>query len=721
MNPRKMKRRMVSKRQAAIAIIIGAVTLLVVFALVALCITPVKYEVSEGEAAPATIAASRDITDTISTDAATQAARDAVSLMYTVDDAVSTQVKSEISAYFEDLVVASEYIKEKYIDAEVASLSYFVARDVLEQRYDPTQIDWREFFNGVQISEIRAMIGAEDISDELVYALAALDEAALLNIKDDVKDIVAVSLDNGIQQEHVQTEIDGIRREIEALYPDAYIGDLALVPVDTYLSANMIFDEEATEQARQMVQQDVADVVYKQSQTIVVQDDIVSAAQMKVLQELGVVGGEGADYKLYIGMFVFILLLFGVYGTYMYQFESETLSETRKLLIIATIVVVVVAISVPLARLDYRILPVFFGTMLVSVLVGRKSALALGVLLAFVAGAISSWSTGILSVTMLRTVMMTIIGGSVSVFALYKPGHRTALIFSGLVAGLVSVLIAVLINMVGSAQIAAGSLWQDSAYALGSGLLAGVLAIGTLPIWEAIFRVSTPTKLLELSNPNHPLLKRLTIEAPGTYHHSILTANLAEAGADAIGANALLCRVGAYYHDVGKLEGPRYFKENQKGDNPHDELPPSVSAKIITDHLTDGLDYAQKYKLPRDVQKVIAQHHGNTTVAYFLHKAKESGEKVNEAAFRYAGSKPSTKESAVVMLADTVEAAVRSMDDPDKEQVKDMINQLIRTRYNDGQLDECPLNRRDLNTIAKAFLTTFEGAFHDRVKYPGQE
>ncbi|MBT3319151.1 MAG: HDIG domain-containing protein [Clostridia bacterium] len=716
-----MKRRKLSKRSAVIAIIIGVVTLAVVFALVALAVTPVKYEVSEGQAATATITASRDITDTISTQAAILAARDSVSPMFSVDDTVSTRVKGEISAYFDDLAQAAEYIKEKYIDEEVKNNSYYVSRESLEQSYDPSSVDWEAFLDDTQLSEIRDMMGSEDISNEIVYALAALDEAALLIVKEDVKDIVEVSLDNGIQSEHVQTEIDGVRREIEALYVGGYTADLALIPVDKYLDANMMFDEDATEQARLIIEQEVSDVVYKQSQTVVVEGDIVSAAQMKVLQDLGVVGGEDADFKLYVGMLVFVLLLFGVYGAYMYQFESETLADTRKLLIIATVVVIVVGISVPLARLDYRILPVFLGAMLVSVLVSRKSALALGVLLAFLAGAISSWNSGILSAMMLRTVMMAIIGGSVSVFALYRPGRRTSLIFAGLVAGLVSVLIALLISMVGSTQIVVSNLWLDFAYALGSGLLAGVLAIGTLPLWEAIFRVSTPTKLLELSNPNHPLLKRLTIEAPGTYHHSILTANLAEAGADAIGANALLCRVGAYYHDVGKLEGPKYFKENQKGENPHDGMNPIVSAKIITDHLTDGLDYAQKYKLPRDVQKVIAQHHGDTTVAYFLHKAREAGEEVDEAAYRYGGSKPSTKEAAVVMLADTVEAAVRSMDDPSKDEVKDMINQLIRARYNDGQLDECPLNRRDLNTIAKAFLTTFDGALHERVKYPGQE
>jgi putative nucleotidyltransferase with HDIG domain len=179
--------------------------------------------------------------------------------------------------------------------------------------------------------------------------------------------------------------------------------------------------------------------------------------------------------------------------------------------------------------------------------------------------------------------------------------------------------------------------------------------------------------------------------------------------------------VGAYFHDVGKLKNPRYFKENQKGENPHDVMDPRESAKVIVSHVSYGLELAHRYKLPRDVQKIMAQHHGDSTVPYFHHKAVESGMEIDEKAFKYQGSKPSTKEAAIVMLADCVEAAVRSMDDPDRDQVKDMIDKLIRGKYNDGQLDDCPLNRRDLNSISKAFLHVFDGALHERVKYPGQE
>lgn len=717
----KMRKRLVSKRQTFVSAIIGVVTLLIVFALVALSITPVKYDLAVGEVSPATITARSDIKDTVTTQRAIEEARNSVDAMYTKDESVSAAVQSGMSGVFDGMVAVTDKLRKAFIDASVENATYGTSRELIENSYDPTKVDWRSVLKEEDLADIRAMLGNTAISDGAIYALAALNEAAVLNVKEDVRSIVSAHLNNGIQKEYLQSEKDAIEREIEATYTDRDLAELAFLPVDMHLAANQLYDEAATQKARDDAAAEVKDVMYKQSQTVVVEGDVLTEAQMKVLADLGVVGGGGADFMLYFGMFLFILLLFGAYGVYLYQFESEILSETRKLLILAVLTVVIAAIAVPLVRLDSRIIPVFFGTMLASVLVTQRSALALNVFLAFIVGAICSWNTGLLSVTMLQTLMLTIIGGSVSVFALHRPGHRASLIFSGLLAGGVNVVVAILMNLIGSVETVMDKLLLDSVYALGSGLLSGVLAIGTLPIWEAIFRVSTPTKLLELSNPNHPLMKRLTVEAPGTYHHSILVANLAESGADALGANALLCRVGAYYHDVGKLKKPKYFKENQKGENPHDKLSPKESVKVITEHLTYGMELAQKFKLPRDVQQVMMQHHGDTQIAYFLHKAREQGMQVDESAFRYKGIKPTTKEAAVVMLADSVEAAVRSMDEPDKEQVRDMINKIIRAKYNDGQLDDCPLNRRDLNTLAKAFLSTYDGALHERVKYPGQE
>jgi len=244
--------------------------------------------------------------------------------------------------------------------------------------------------------------------------------------------------------------------------------------------------------------------------------------------------------------------------------------------------------------------------------------------------------------------------------------------------------------------------------------------VGFQPVFEAAFNLATPSKLLELANPNQPLLRRLLMEAPGTYHHAIIVANLSEAAAEKIGANPLLARTGAYFHDIGKLKRPLYFKENQRGDNPHDHTDAYVSASIVTAHTSDGLALAQKHHLPPEIQRIIAEHHGDTPVMYFYHKALQQadGRPVDIKDFRYSGSRPSTKESAVVMLADTIEAAVRSMSDPTPQSIKRFIERLVRGKIEDGQLSNSPLSLQDIDGISEAFSSVLSGVFHERIEYP---
>lgn len=708
-----------TRRQLFLGLVIGAVALVLVFGLVALSITPVKYKFASGEVAPATITASRDIEDTVSTQAAIEAARADVPLKYSVDPDITDRVLMDITAFFDTMMDMPGTLKEAYIYAQIASYGGMYAD--YERLYDAASVDWENALANEQAQYIRDTLGTPGMPDAAIYAAAAMTQDDIQTMRESVTASVTGALGNGISAEYLTSATDGIRRDLESRYTSGELSYLAAMPVEKYLQPNKVVDEEATQLAQDEAEANVAPIIYKQSQTVVVAGDVVTEAQLAVLQELGVVGGQDTDYLLYISMFVYIALLFIVYAIYLFQFERELLADTRRLLMLATVAVVTAALAVPLARFDSRIVPTFLGTMLACVLISQRTALTFTVFLAFVTAPICSWSAGLFSVTSLTIIMASILGGAVCVFALRRPMHRTSLITAGLAAGVVGAVVAILGELTGAGASSLDTLAISGGYALGSGLLAGVLAIGTLPIWEAAFRASTPAKLLELSNPNHPLLKRLTIEAPGTYHHSILTANLAEAGADAIGASALLCRVGAYYHDVGKLKDPQFFAENQKGENPHDTLDPRESAKIITGHVTYGLELARKYKLPREVQSIVAQHHGSTQVAYFYHKAMEAGMEPKASQFRYPGTRPTTREAAMVMLADCVEAAVRSMGDAGIEQVREMIGKLIRERYNDGQLDDTPMNRQDLNRIAQAFASVYEGALHERVKYPGQE
>lgn len=254
-----------------------------------------------------------------------------------------------------------------------------------------------------------------------------------------------------------------------------------------------------------------------------------------------------------------------------------------------------------------------------------------------------------------------------------------------------------------------------------NGLISSIFTMGLLPYLENIFGITTSIKLLELANPNQPLLKKLLTEAPGTYHHCIMVGNLGEAAAEAIGANGLEVRLGAYYHDIGKLKRPYFFSENQfSGNNPHDNITPQLSTLIITSHVKDGVEMAKAAKLPPVIIQMIAQHHGDSLVSFFYYKAKEQDPEVKERDFRYEQSKPQTKEAAILMMADTVEAAVRSKKNATPGQIEGFIRTLIKGKLNDGQFDECELTFRDLDQIATAFARVINGIYHKRIEYPSQ-
>ncbi len=256
-------------------------------------------------------------------------------------------------------------------------------------------------------------------------------------------------------------------------------------------------------------------------------------------------------------------------------------------------------------------------------------------------------------------------------------------------------------------------------WAVLSSLISGLTVLGVLPLYERFFQVSTDFLLLELSNTNAPLLRELAQRAPGTFTHSLNVAHLAEAAARALGLNPLLARVAALYHDIGKLKNPHLFIENQIGaENPHDALPPEESVRILVEHVTEGLRMAQQYGLPREIVGVIQSHHGTSLIRPFFAKALDSGGEVQENAFRYPGPKPRNKLEALIMLADSVEAAIRSLKDPTLYEIRTMTHQVLEGKWNEGQLDDTDLTRRDLGLIEEAFLQALKGIFHPRIAYP---
>ena len=308
---------------------------------------------------------------------------------------------------------------------------------------------------------------------------------------------------------------------------------------------------------------------------------------------------------------------------------------------------------------------------------------------------------------------------AVSVVAIYKADkltNRTNIVKLGIFLGVFQALLTLSYGLVNQLEFI--SLMFMIIFSVFSGIFTGMLSLALLPYLENTFDILTDIKLLELSDFSHTLLKQLLLVAPGTFHHSIMVGALAESGAEAVGANATFARIASYYHDIGKMKLPTFFVENQKGgENPHDKIKASLSALIITSHTKDGYILGKQNKLPREILDVILEHHGTTLVQYFYYKALENGENVLESDFRYSGPKPRTKESAIILLADTIEAAVRSSEDKSREGLENLIRYLIRYKIDDNQLSDADLTLGEIEKVTQAFLNTLQGAYHERIKY----
>jgi putative nucleotidyltransferase with HDIG domain len=311
--------------------------------------------------------------------------------------------------------------------------------------------------------------------------------------------------------------------------------------------------------------------------------------------------------------------------------------------------------------------------------------------------------------------------GALSLYLVSRVTKRAALMAAGLATMFLAAFMIFATELAVDSSVSAAL--RACVWGFANGFLAGVLTILLLTILETVFNLTTPLRLLELADPAHPLLKKLLQVAPGTYNHSIQMGNLAEAAAEAIGANPLLARVGAYYHDIGKTIRPEYFVENQiYVDNPHDNLSPNLSRLAITAHVRDGEHLGKLYGLPQPVVDIIKQHHGTSVLAFFYHKAKESSTTpVYEESYRYEEQKPRAKEAAIVMLADSVEAAVRAMENPTRRKLQGVIQEIMKQKIQDGQLDESALTQGDLHKIRDSFDLSLLGLVGHRIAYPDRE
>ena len=355
-------------------------------------------------------------------------------------------------------------------------------------------------------------------------------------------------------------------------------------------------------------------------------------------------------------------------------------------------------------------IPFCFTPMLATLLFGRlEISLVLAFACAIPLGSVSRYP--------LQTIVLFLVSGILSSLLVRGARRRSKIIAAGLLAGAAQSAVVVFMH-----PLAKNGVMLDALNLTLNGIAVSIAVLGVLPVFEYLFKTVTNISLLELADFNHPLMQRMILEAPGTYHHSLVVGNLSEAACRAVGANSLLARIGAYYHDVGKLSKPEYFSENQDiHASKHDALSPAMSRIVIMNHVKDGIEIAKKYKLNPALVDFIEQHHGKSLVYYFYRRALETLEEdheVREEGFRYSGPKPDTKETAVVLLADSVEAATRAVKEPSAAKIEETVHKVINNKFIDGQLDECELTLKDLEKISAIFIRILGGIHHGRTRYP---
>lgn len=494
---------------------------------------------------------------------------------------------------------------------------------------------------------------------------------------------------------------------------------MAGVILSAAVEPNLIVDEAAVEAAKEEKRAEVDEVLIRKNQKIVDEGEIITQEIYDKLVALNLVSETGLEGSLMpmLGSLVITGMLFAALYLFFRWGKGNILLKPNEIRMLFTIYMMMVLLIRILANLTvFTIVPVGLFAMLVSLLVGRRMALWLNALFCIIGCFIFNGDV--------QFLMYALISGTFAALIIQKTDKRSHLIPAALGMAAVDFVTTISLGFFFGEGYSTELLFQGGIGAV-TGLLSMIVAVGSLPFWENMFEANTPLRLMELTNPNNELLRKLMIEAPGTYHHSLIVANLAETAVYDIGGNTALARAGAYYHDVGKLRYPQFFAENQSGHNPHDELPPEKSAKIITGHTKGGLELAERYKLPPVVRDMIVEHHGNSLVKFFYFKALKlyGAENVNEADYRYQGRIPSSRESAVVMLADTVEAAVRSMLGHGKtmEEAEAAVKNLMKDKLDDGQLNNSGLTLNELETIRLAFLKVFHGMYHERVSYPEQK
>ncbi|GFP77036.1 HD family phosphohydrolase [Clostridium fungisolvens] len=664
-------------------IIMFTLTFIIVYLCTISSLVTKKYDLREGDISKVDIKAPREIVD---------------------QDATAKRQQSEADKYGQQYTLKTDIQK----DAEDNVRTFFNKISTLKDSAIPDA----EKIN--QVSKLETV----KLDNDEIGSLIALPKENIKSISDLVISGLEKAYEKNIQEDQpsdLQNARSIFDNEISNSNYNRNVKDI-LKNIGYYqIKANLFFDKDKTEEKKKEAIKEVAPIVIKKNQTIIKEGEPATEDQIKILGSLGLLNNSGINIIIYLSTAVFVAAILSLQYRYLNKYYKNIYEDNSKLLLINIVNITSLILARTLAIISPFLIPLACAPILLTLLINYKVSLVLSLFnCILIAGAVNFNP---------EVIVLAALNSIIGATSLRKIEQRNDILYSTLFLSIIVAIVSFTQGMILSNNIL--DVLLKSGFVIIGCLFSGVMAVGLLPFFESTFDVVTTVKLLELSNPNNPLLKKLLMEAPGTYHHSMMVANLSEVAAEEVGGNPVLARIGSYYHDVGKTRRPYFFKENQIGkENPHDKITPNLSTLIIISHVKDGLELAREYNLPQVIRDIIEQHHGTTLVKYFYVTMKnnaENSDEIKEEDFRYPGPKPESKEAGIIMLADSVEASVRSISDPTKGKIEEMVNKIVKDKLFSGELDNCDLTLKDINKISKCFLKVLNGIYHQRIEYPTEK
>ncbi|WP_035796869.1 HD family phosphohydrolase [Clostridium akagii] len=659
------------------------IAFIIIYAIMLTSIVPKTYNLKEGEIANIDIKAQRDVEDKTATDEREKEAADSVGQQYDKNEEVETESEQDLNSGFDKI----NGLRAQNIDINQKQ-NMFRSYMLYNNKLTAEQINtWMT-------------ISVDDNNNLQSFILKTIKGMFSNGIKED-DDYDKKNAENYINSQFSKSKF---KKEV---------AELGIIATEYYIKPNLFINQDKTSDIKNSAKKKVAPVMIKKGQLVVKEGEPVTKQQLDVLSDLGLLNNnKNSNWYIYVSLGALDFIILFIQGYYLYKKHNELFKNNNNLILIFLLNIVFLILARTINIISPFLIPLAFLPMLLTILLDERVSLFISLFNCILMSTVVEFNMQIILIAIMSTLITSLF--------LKKMQMRNDILYASLYIGIANSILTFSIGFLVINNFF--DILETTAFAFVGAFISAILTIGFLPILENVFNIVTAMKLLELSNPNQKLLKRLLVEAPGTYHHSIMVANLAEVAAEKVGGNQVLARVASYYHDIGKVVRPYFFKENQFGtDNPHDKMTPNLSALVVISHVKDGLELAEEYKLPKAIKDVIAEHHGTTLAKYFYITMKNSAdnpEEIVEENFRYPGPIPRTKESAIIMIADSVEAAVRSIQEPTKGKIEEMVNNIITSKLNEGQLDDCDLTFRELNEIRKAFLSALNGIYHQRIEYP---